>query len=79
MSQAGRVATWALDERQQQIVEGLRECARLRGRLDARESELIDRGRSLGVPVTAMSEALGLARTTLGMRLKAAAGRSRAA
>lgn len=65
-----------VDDAQQTILDALAEVARLRSKLDGRERDLVKRGLALDVPVAFMSEALGMARTTLGMRLRTAAART---
>jgi hypothetical protein len=65
--------TRGIDDAGREVLAEMRRVARARAVVDAREAELVKRGLVLGVPVTYMSTALGLAETTLGMRLKARA------
>lgn len=60
-----------LDARQNAVLTALRGTAREQQELNSRQRQIVQEGTELGVPLTFMSEAMGLGRTTLGMRMKA--------
>jgi hypothetical protein len=60
-----------IDDNGRYVLARLEDIAIKRRELDAEARDWVDRGLELDVPVTWMSKALGLAATTLGMRMKA--------